>query len=179
MDTSNTNHPNTFEKVVKHLLQIEGGYSDDPLDNGGETKYGISKRQYPHININALTEQQAIQIYYQDYWLAYQCDKLPPALGCFLFDSVVNHRPKTAVKFVQVAFRLIADGIVGPKTLGAVRTACASSDLTRRLLALCLSYRADFYHDLVNEHPDQERFLIGWFKRLFLLQQFIEQEVLA
>ena len=53
-----------FEKVLRH----EGGYVNDPLDLGGETKYGISKRSYPHLDIKNLTLDQAKQIYFRDFW---------------------------------------------------------------------------------------------------------------
>ena len=42
---------------------FEGGYVLDELDPGGETKYGISKRYYPHVNIKALTKKQEKEIY--------------------------------------------------------------------------------------------------------------------
>ena len=33
------------------ILQTEGGYVNDPADPGGETKYGISKKAYPTVDI--------------------------------------------------------------------------------------------------------------------------------
>ncbi|ETZ07377.1 hypothetical protein P618_200441 [Holospora obtusa F1] len=50
------------------LLAHEGGYSDDPDDDGGETKFGISKRSYPHVDVDALTVEQAKNIYKRDFW---------------------------------------------------------------------------------------------------------------
>lgn len=166
-----------FTEVVKHVIATEGGYVDDPNDRGGETNYGISKRQYPSLNIARLTRDDAIAIYYRDYWLAYQCDKLPPAYACFLFDSVINHRAKTAVKFLQQTFRVSVDGILGSETLGAINRFKSNSEHIRASLLLSFAYRADFYHDLVVENASQERFLMGWLRRLFSLQQFIEREI--
>ncbi|MFZ5653186.1 MAG: glycoside hydrolase family 108 protein [Pseudomonadota bacterium] len=172
-DTAQTPAPDDlFARAARHLIDAEGGYVDDPADPGGETKFGISKRQYPQLRIATLTYDQALAIYRTDYWGHYQCAELPPALGVFLFDAVVNHQPKVAVRFVQQALRITADGIIGPITLRAARQAAALSSYAE-VIAMAFAYRTDFYHDLVNANPRQERFLLGWFKRLFRLQQFL------
>ncbi len=41
---------------------------NDPDDTGGETKYGVSKRSYPQLNIKTLTLKQAKAIYRRDFW---------------------------------------------------------------------------------------------------------------
>jgi len=62
---------------VPHVLKREGGYVDDPTDRGGETKYGISKRSYPQLDIKNLTLEQALEIYRKDYWKPSRVEKLP------------------------------------------------------------------------------------------------------
>ena len=49
----------TFDEAFDTLIGHEGGYSNDPRDPGGETRYGISKRAYPDVNIATLTLEQA------------------------------------------------------------------------------------------------------------------------
>ncbi len=164
------------ELAIRHVLDVEGGYVDNPYDRGGKTKFGISQRQYPHLNIQALTLDQAIEIYRKDYWIQYDCHNLPPAFGVFLFDSVVNHNPKTAVRFIQRALRITSDGIIGPHTLGAARRASVMPGFDE-IFAMAFTYRADYYHDLMVANRSQERFALGWFKRLFKLQKFIIEEV--
>ena len=56
-----------MSSLAAWIVEAEGGYVNDPQDSGGETKYGISKRAYPHLNIREITEHQAMQIYEQDY----------------------------------------------------------------------------------------------------------------
>lgn len=58
-----------FEQAIAFTLSWEGGYVNDPNDPGGETKYGISKKSYGHLDIKNLTVEQAEAIYYEDYWL--------------------------------------------------------------------------------------------------------------
>lgn len=175
--STQTTYPELFTKAVKQILAAEGGYVEDPNDAGGETNYGISKRQYPHLNILRLTVEDAIAIYYRDYWLAYRCDELPPAYACFLFDSVINHRPKDAIKFLQLPFSIQVDGVLGKQTIGALKQFANNSDYVERKLSEALSFRADFYHDLAVAKPSQERFIMGWLRRLFVLQRFILNEV--
>lgn len=170
-------YPDIFMTAVNHLLMVEGGYVNDPSDRGGETKYGISKRQYPELDIKNLTKEQAVEIYYLDYWQAYHCDKISPAFALFLFDAVVNHRPKTAVKFLQQTVNVTVDGIIGNQTITALNLQRADASYIHKALIRALAFRADFYHDLCVENPAQERFLMGWLRRLFSLQQFILTEV--
>jgi len=165
--------PDYFQNAVTHLFGVEGGYVNDPVDRGGETKYGITKRTYPYLDIASLTLEKATEIYHQDYWLKYHCHELPPALGVFLFDSLVNHRPKTAVRLLQMTLRVTTDGYIGPKTIAAASVVAGYSTYPE-IIALALARRADLYHDIITGDSSQARFALGWFKRLFLLQQFID-----
>ncbi|MDZ7804703.1 glycoside hydrolase family 108 protein [Thiohalophilus sp.] len=105
------------------VIKTEGGYVNDPQDPGGETKYGISRRAHPGIDIKNLTVDEATELYRIDYWDAYRCGELPPAFGLFLFDSVVQHRPGDAVKILQRAIGTTVDGDIGPKTIAATHAA--------------------------------------------------------
>ncbi len=78
-----------FRKSLQFTLKWEGGYSNDSSDPGGETKWGISKRAYPDLDIGNLTPQQAADIYAKDYWDACGCDALPFPLCTAVFDSSV------------------------------------------------------------------------------------------
>ena len=51
-----------FNEIIEKVLEHEGGYVNDPKDLGGETKYGITKRFYPDIDIKNLTIEQAKDI---------------------------------------------------------------------------------------------------------------------
>ncbi|PPE03088.1 glycosyl hydrolase 108 family protein [Holospora curviuscula] len=57
-----------FEHAVSFILDHEGGYINDIDDDGGQTKFGISKRIYSDLDINALTVEQAKAIYKRDFW---------------------------------------------------------------------------------------------------------------
>lgn len=79
-----------FDMAFALVIGAEGGYVNDPNDPGGETKYGISKRAYPNLNIPALTIEQAKEIYRRDYWIPLDCDILPAPMDLYVFDAGVN-----------------------------------------------------------------------------------------
>ena len=58
----------SFDRIIEFTLQEEGGYVNNPADPGGMTKYGISKRSYPNLDIANLTIDQAKAIYERDFW---------------------------------------------------------------------------------------------------------------
>jgi len=90
-----------FEKAISFVLEHEGGYSNDPNDPGGETKFGISKRSYPELDISKLTLKQAKEIYYKNYWLKAGCNELPFPFNIIVFDTAVNMGRRRAIEFLN------------------------------------------------------------------------------
>ena len=152
-----------FDKAFELLMVNEvngmpnGGYVNNPDDPGGETKYGISKRAYPDVNIAALTEDDAKAIYQRDYWDAHQCDTMPWAVGWVLFDCAVNHGAHTAIKWLQGALSLPADGVLGSHTLAAVASVSQPVAVARDITIV----RDEFVATL----PNYQTFKNGWKKR--------------
>lgn len=96
---------------------MEGGYVNDPIDPGGETRYGISKRQYPELDIKDLAKGHAKDIYKRDYWNKCMCEGLPDILRLMVFDCAVNQGANYAARTLQDLVKAKEDGIIGPKTL--------------------------------------------------------------
>ncbi|HVI60127.1 MAG TPA: glycosyl hydrolase 108 family protein [Luteimonas sp.] len=147
----------TFATFIDRVLSHEGGYVFDKRDPGGETQWGISKRSYPALNIKALTRDQAVAIYRRDFWDAQQCDKLPKAVAFQLLDAVINHGAGNAVRWLQAAAGVVADGAIGPLTLAAARRA-DPNDLLLRFNAA----RLEFYASL----KTFDHFGRGWTRRV-------------
>lgn len=105
-----------FEIVVGH----EGGYVDNPADPGGETKYGVSKRAHPDVDIANLTLDGAKQIYKAQYWDKLFLDTADPRLALAAFDAAVNNGVGAATKWLQSALGVAADGIIGSATKAAL-----------------------------------------------------------
>ena len=151
----------TFDEIIEKVLEHEGGYVNDPKDLGGETKYGITKRFYPDIDIKNLTIEQATDIYKSDYWDKNKVESLPQNLWHIYFDMCVNMGKRTAVKVLQRAANnkgkdIDVDGGLGPMTIGALKG--VELDRVR-------AFRVKYYVDLITARPEQEKFYLGWFRR--------------
>jgi lysozyme family protein len=79
-----------FDTAFEIVVGIEGGYVNDVRDPGGETKFGISKRQYPREDIPNLSLERAKAIYLRDYWDAHGCGDMPWCEALLVFDTAVN-----------------------------------------------------------------------------------------
>lgn len=146
-----------FDQAFSELMKHEGGLVDHPDDPGGLTKYGISKRAYPTLDIANLTLEHAAQIYRHDYWGPAGCDAVPEALRMDLFDMAVNSGVRAAVRCLQRAAGETADGVLGPKTLQAIQTIPSS-----RLIARFNAERLEFMTSL----PTWASFSKGWARRI-------------
>jgi lysozyme family protein len=149
----------TFERAFEIVVGLEGGYGNDSDDPGGETKYGISKRAYPDINIKTLTLDQAKSIYRFDYWEPLRCDELPWPLSMMVFDCGVNQGLNVSAKTLQKTLNVTQDGIIGNVTLAKAKNA---GDET---CALFLADRSLRYTGTRNF----DKYGRGWLKRLFLV----------
>lgn len=185
------NYPNAFEEAVQHamLYEVGGfwsltdevragligtasqrravGYVNDPLDAGGETKFGIALNANPDVNIRKLDWEGAKAIYYRRYWIAGSCDRLPPRLAVLHFDSCVNHGIKRANIFLQRAAGVSADGVIGPVTIAKINMLNVFD-----LCAKICDQREQFYRQIVANNPTQVRFLNGWLRRINEMRQF-------
>jgi lysozyme family protein len=55
---------NKFDKAFQEIIAIEGGLVNDKNDRGGLTKYGISQKAFPKVDIRNLTIDGA-KIYFE------------------------------------------------------------------------------------------------------------------
>jgi len=145
-----------FDQAFDRLIANEGGYVNLAADPGGETKFGISKRSYPDVDIKNLTRDQAKAIYLKDFWLAGSMDQLPGALAFQCFDTAVNHGIRAALKMLQRAAGVKDDGVIGPVSLAAIN-ATSITDMLMRFIA----FRIKFWTSL----PTWPSFGRGWANR--------------
>ena len=151
-----------FQQVIGVILANEGGYVNHPDDPGGETKYGITKRQFPNIDIKNLTEEKAKEIYYSHYWLPLKksLDQLKdPELVLHVFDMGINAGPTTAMLLLQAAFDVEMDGQVGPQTVTAIRSFPNPVETYKTARDL-------YYKILVIRDRKNKVFLKGWTNRV-------------
>jgi lysozyme family protein len=153
----------TFDKAIGTVLAHEGGYTFDPNDPGGETKYGISHRAYPNLDIKSLTLDQAKAIYKRDYWTYSRIQDQDVATK--VFDLAVNLGPAAAHRLLQTALNargetVAVDGVFGPETLAA-----ANRGDPAQLLQELRAQAAAYYAQTVLANPPEQKFLLGWMRR--------------
>lgn len=143
--------------LLEHLLKHEGGLVDDPRDPGGLTNWGISLRAYPWLGrdgVAALTQEQAGTIYRRDYFDAVRAAEMPPEIALAALDAAVNQGASWTRRALQVAAGARPDGVIGPKTLAALK---APGVLEKFLLL-----RSDRYV----QNKNFDAFGKGWMRRL-------------
>lgn len=132
----------SFDRALTLVLDLEGGFVHDPRDPGGATRYGITRatlarargRPASVADVKALTRQEAGAIYRKSYWAEVGGDALPAGLDLAIFDFGVNSGPARAIKALQRALGVEADGRLGPATLAALAARDPAS-VVRRVTA--------------------------------------------
>lgn len=109
-----------FQKFMGHILQSEGGYSNNPRDPGGETNFGITKRFFPDVNIKELTMESALEIYRKEYWIKIMGGRLHPFVSFTILDAAINCGIGRAVTMAQSLAKVPQDGVMGTETVSAL-----------------------------------------------------------
>lgn len=151
-----------FNRAFEILLEHEGGWNNHAADPGGETKFGISKRAHPNVDIPNLTVARAKDIYRTEYWGAARCGELHWPAALSLFDTAVNCGVPQAVRWLQLAAGVTPDGSFGPRTMAAVQAAApldiGTDILVRRMLSNARLETWDIFGR-------------GWTRRILLLSR--------
>jgi typhoid toxin secretion A len=181
----------SFAIAYKSMLELEGLYSNDARDTGGETFMGIARNKHPKwagwaLFDNWLDENssdpppaellgQVEEFYYREFWLPCKCDVIAvhsPTIAGELFEASVNCGPGNGIKFLQRALNvlnsrgriypdLIEDGKMGSKTLEAVVKCLKKRPAS--LLYRCQNGEQYMYYKQWSQHED----FPGVFKRIF------------
>lgn len=152
-----------FEIFIDIILDHEGGYVNDPDDYGGETKYGITKRRYPDLDIQNITVQQAKDIYYEDFYQDMNIKYIhSDLLALHVLDMGVNAGKRTAIRLLQELINNIPrDGILGPVTEIAV----ANAMITTNLVEAYKAKRVQRYY-YISTLRNNKKYLAGWVNRV-------------
>ena len=129
-----------FKKIViPWLFKWEGTtYENDKSDPGGATKFGVDQRSHPNVDIRHLTEQEAMDIYWNEYWIKCGCDHMDWPMSFIWFNCCVNCGVGRAQKILKISGK-------DPRKF--------------------LDEQEDFYRRLVQDRPSSQKFLKGWLNR--------------
>ncbi|MBI9035468.1 hypothetical protein DWB61_03730 [Ancylomarina euxinus] len=177
-----------FKPSFQIIHKMEGGYSNNPLDNGKETYCGISRRYHPDWGgwafIDRMKAKGAIKnntffaslnplvegFYIKEFWNKMFLSFFSQDLANQLLDFAVNSGKGRAVKTLQAimnrfGFRLKVDGVLGKNTANAVRSFDNS-----KLAELLFNEREKFIAILSQQQP---AFAQAWRNRLNYLRGYI------
>jgi lysozyme family protein len=155
-----------FDRCLALLFGDEGGYANDPNDNGGPTNFGITQAALnawraeqgePTAPVRTIKRDEAQRIYRSEYWDVVRADELPAGVDYMVFDGAVNSGPARSVKWLQQALGVKIDGAIGPVTIAAAAKADAAT-----LIKAMQSIRMAF----LRAHEDWPHFGRGWTNRV-------------
>lgn len=161
-----------FAKVLAHVLEMEGGFSDDPYDPGGPTNKGITLAVYATFKcqtldatsrdrliaeLKSIPDATVSAIYRRRYFEPADCPAFTAPLTLMHFDAAVNHGVGTAIRILQQAAGVTVDGEIGPETLAAVGS--------RNVVDLIETY-AEIRRARYRALPHFWRFGRGWLRRV-------------
>lgn len=159
-----------IDKMIAHVVDLEGGYVNNVNDRGGPTKYGITlatlhdwrKSPVSAYDVQQLTVDEAAKIYRQNYFVGPHLDVVSngPVLE-FLFDYGINSGPGAAIAALQRALDIPDDGSIGPITTRVVKAVTNWTALFWRLKA----ERLEAALRDVGRNPSQSIFAVGWANR--------------
>lgn len=182
-----------FRSALERTISFEGGWSNDPADRGGKTKFGITERTWieynratrcdlivPEKDVSQITRDEASKIYYMMYWRDMGLDELDQAMVPqnvlnAVFDAGVHHGPAMGVKFLQMAYNgvryddgefLREDGVLGSKTRGAISKFLFRAANERALLSAYAMERGRYMFEIITKDRTQRKFIRGWYGRL-------------
>ena len=186
----------TFHTAFEKLIQLEGAYSNDPIDKGGETFCGISRNNFPkwigwniidHYkssnHFNELLKSDFVLLehvqdfYYNNFWLKMNCNLLPTHIAKELFELSVNTGIKRATIILQTTLNVLnnnqklysdiqTDGKFGSITLATLQTALESVN-NKLIFNVINILQGCFYIELMINNPLYEKY-VGWFNRVVI-----------
>lgn len=168
-------------QTINHVINIEGGYVNDPDDSGGETNFGITvavARDNGYMgDMYAMPRSIAFHIYADEYWHALKADDLvllSEAIAKEVVDTGVNMGVGRAAIFLQRALNvfnrreklypdLTVDSSIGPATISALREYL--SQRNEKVLCRALNcLQGAHYIKLAERRQKDEEFIYGWLK---------------
>ena len=140
-----------WDSCFAMVIKSEGGFVNHPKDPGGMTNLGVTRsaweaylgRDVTEADMRALTPDVVKPFYKKLYWDRIKGDELPAGVDYAAYDLAVNSGPSKAAKFLQEIAGVPVDGVIGPKSLEAVK----SCDAKETADAIC-DMRLDFLKGL-------------------------------
>lgn len=161
---------NNLAAGLAHIKEFEGGYVNDPDDPGGVTVWGVAWNRIGRTLgmrkkdfLGMTWEDAAEKVFEPHYFIPAGCEDWPVGIDLVVFDTAVNQGVKASTRFLQRAVKVKADGVIGPVTRGAVKSACRAPDRTRRTMVWFCVWRTAHYTSLQKFW----KYGTGWLRRAY------------
>ena len=160
-----------IDSILNQVIANEGGYVNDPNDEGGATKYGIATnfnkealKKLGVSDVKDLTIDQAKEIYRNKYVKPSKLELVPDEAKKDYFDAYVNS-PKRAIKALQKSVGATADGVFGNKTKEA---------LLKNQGVSGLDIKRNYVSDIIDSTSDSnlKNYINGWMNRYLETDEF-------
>lgn len=168
-------------EIINHIIDLEGGYVNDPSDSGGETNFGITidvARKFGYMgSMKDLSRNTAVVIYTEKYWESIKGHSLlilSEKVAEEAFDTSVNMGPSRAAKFLQRSLNALnasgrihdlkVDGDIGYATTSRLKEYLDERGDDETLVKMLNCLQGAFYVELSERREKDKRFIYGWFK---------------
>jgi lysozyme family protein len=159
-----------FDRAFAATIGLEAGYINDPDDPGGETKFGISKRQYPDLDIPSLTLEQAKEIYLRDYWQPLMLGHINERyIACEVFDTAVNMGINAGVYIVQEALNFLGASLSLGGPMRAEYIAMVNTwghKDPEAFFKVLNGFQFMHYLKIITRDPIKRKYARGWMRRI-------------
>lgn len=164
------------DNVIKHILQWEGGYVNDPNDPGGATNRGVTLttwQQYCHQytgradranieGLKAMTIEEWTDLFTRMFWDTAECSEIKTTSIADMLADFYWHSGRYAIRVLQRCAGATVDGIVGKNTLAMVN----SFRTQRNLFFNYKQARIQYLENIVRRRPSSAKYLKGWLRRV-------------
>lgn len=177
----------SVDTIINQILAEEGSaYTDNPVDAGGPTKYGITLATLSAYrgqsctaqDVQNLQEDEARAIYLKRYWTDpgfSAIAKIDEALAEKMCDAGVNLGPNQVSTWLQRVLNVMSqggslydeiaiDGVLGQQSFAALQAYLShrGNNGGTVLLRAINGLQAAFYIQDAEIHVSQQQFVYGW-----------------
>jgi len=162
------------ELLAPKILRWEGGFVNDPVDQGGATNKGVTLATWRKVgydkdgdgdidvdDIRLLTREDATIVLKKFYWDRWRADEIRNQSIAEILVDWVWCSGKWGIVIPQRFLGVKDDGIVGPITLKIVNA------IHQKVFFDGIVFeRTRFIEGIIARDPSQKRFYKGWMNRL-------------
>lgn len=162
-------------KLAPFILSFEGGYVNHPNDKGGPTNKGVTIATWRKVgydkdgdgdidvdDLKLISDEEAVNaVLRPHYWDRWKADQIKSQSVANILVDWVWGSGKWGIVYPQQLLGVVADGVVGPKTLAALNARDPHA-----FFNLLKNRREQHFNSIVKKDPTQKKFIKGWRRRL-------------